>query len=177
MTRARGRWRIEPLDRSHDRIGFACGALELDRYLREQASQDVRRDVARVFVAVRDGAGEGSAATVCGFYSLGAASFQREKLAAAQARRLPHYPVPAARLGRLAVDEGTQGSGLGAFLLMDALHRVLLASEALAVHALIVDARDDVAAAFYRRYGFIPFVDDERQLLLPMATLRQLLAP
>lgn len=72
--------------------------------------------------------------------------------------------------------EAKQGRGLGAFLLMNALHRVLLASQTLAVHAMIVDARDDAAAAFYRKYGFIPFADDARQLLLPMATLRQLLA-
>jgi len=171
MTQQRGPWRIEPLDKAHDRTGFASGAPELDRYIREQASQDVRRDVARVFVALPDGS-----PAICGFYSLGAASFQREKLPASQARRLPHYPVPAALLGRLAVDEGMQGRGLGAFLLMDALHRVLLAGQTLAVHAMIVDARDEDAAAFYRKYGFIPFADNERQLLLPMATLRQLLA-
>lgn len=171
MTRPRVPWRIEPLDKAHDRTGFASGAPELDRYVRELASQDVRRDVARVFVALQDGS-----PAVCGFYSLGAANFQREKLPAAQANRLPHYPVPAALLGRLAVDEGMQGKGLGVFLLMDALHRVLLASQTLAVHAMIVDARDEAAAAFYRKYGFIPFAGNERRLLLPMATLRQLLA-
>lgn len=170
--RLRAPWRIEPLGKAHDRTAFASGAPELDRYVRELASQDVRRDVARVFVAV-----QGESPAICGFYSLGAASFQREKLPAAQAKRLPHYPVPAALLGRLAVDEGIRGKGLGAFLLMDALHRVLLASQTLAVHAMIVDARDEAAAAFYRKYGFIPFADNERQLLLPMATLRQLFAP
>lgn len=171
MTRPRAPWRVEPLDKAHGRSGFASGASELDRYIRELASQDVRRDVARVFVAVQE-----EASALCGFYSLGAASFRREKLPAAQAKRLPHYPVPAVLLGRLAVDEAMQGKGLGAFLLMDALHRVLLASQTLAVHAMIVDARDDAAAAFYRKYGFVPFADDARQLLLPMATLRQLLA-
>lgn len=167
----RAPWRIESLDKAHDRTAFSSGAPELDRYIRELASQDVRRDVARIFVAAQDGS-----TAICGFYSLGAASFQRERLPAAQVRRLPHYPVPAALLGRLAVDERMQGKGLGVFLLMDALHRVLLASQTLAVQALIVDARDDAAAAFYRRYGFISFADNERQLLLPMATLRQLLA-
>lgn len=171
MTRARAPWRFEPLDKAHDRAGFTSGAPELDRYIRELASQDVRRDVARVFVALQEGS-----QIVCGFYGLGASSFKREKLTAEQAKRLPHYPVPAALLGRLAVDEGMQGKGLGALLLMDALHRVLLASQTLAVHAMIVDARDDAAAAFYRKYGFIPFADNERQLMLPMATLRQLLA-
>lgn len=171
MKRPGTPWRIEPLEKAHDRTGFASGAPELDRYIREQASQDVRRDVARVFVSMREGS-----QAVCGFYSLGASSFHREKLPAAQAKRLPHYPVPAVLLGRLAVDQSEQGKGLGAFLLMDALHRVLLASQTLAVHAMIVDARDDAAASFYRKYGFIPFADDARRLMLPMATLRQLLA-
>ena len=172
MTRPRALWRIEPLDKAHDRTGFLSGAPELDRYIRELASQDVRRDVARVFVALHEGA-----PAVCGFYGLGASSFRREKLPVAQAKRLPHYPVPAVLLGRLAVDEAMQGKGLGAFMLMDALHRVLVASQTLAVYAMIVDARDDAAAAFYRKYGFLPFADDVRQLMLPMATLRQLLTP
>ena len=162
-------WRIAPLEKAHDRASFASGAPELDRYIREQASQDMRRDVSRVFVATR-----GPSQVVCGFYSLGASSFRREKLPLAQAKRLPHYPVPAVLLGRLAVDQSAQGQGLGAFLLMDAIHRVLLASQTLAVHAVTVDARDAAAAAFYRKYGFITFEDDARQLMLPMATLRQL---
>lgn len=171
MTRASAAWRFEPLDKSHDRAGFTSGAPDLDRYIRELASQDVRRDVARVFVALHEGS-----PAVQGFYSLGASSFAREKLVAEQARRLPHYPVPAALLGRLAVDEGMQGKGLGAALLMDALNRLLLASQTVAVHAMIVDARDPEAAAFYRKYGFIPFADNAGQLMWPMATLRQLLA-
>lgn len=88
MTRARAPWHIEQLDKAHDRVGFASRAPELDRYIRELASQDVRRDVARVFVAVPEGS-----PVVCGFYSLGASSFMREKLPAAQAKRLPHYSL------------------------------------------------------------------------------------
>jgi GNAT superfamily N-acetyltransferase len=164
-------WRIVALDSgAHDRSAFACGAPDLDRYIREHASQDVKRDVARVFVALESGA-----ATVRGYYSLSAASFQRDSLPAEQARRLPRYPVPAALLGRLAVDESVKGNGLGAFLLMDALNRLLLATQTLAVHALVVDAKDEAAAAFYRKYGFIPFPNDARRLFLPMATIRKLI--
>jgi predicted GNAT family N-acyltransferase len=170
MKQVRIPWEIIALDsKVHDRAAFSCGAPELDRYIREHASQDVKRDVARVFVAVQAGA-----PTVCGYYSLSAASFQRDSLPANQAKRLPRYPVPAVLLGRLAVDESKRGQGLGAFLLMDALNRVLLATQTLAVHAVIVDARDDTAAAFYRKYGFIPFNDHKRWLFLPMATIRRL---
>ncbi|MBK8908921.1 MAG: hypothetical protein IPM60_13755 [Rhodospirillales bacterium] len=65
-----------------------------------------------------------------------------------------------------------KGKGLGAFLLMDALNRILLATQTLAVHAVIVDAKDDAAAAFHRKYGLIPFAGAGRRLFLPMATIR-----
>jgi len=170
MTRPRAGWPIVPLDaRGHDRSAFSCGAPELDRYIREHASQDVKRDVARVFVALDRGG-----PVVSGFYGLSAASFRKDGLPTDQARRLPHYPVPAVLLGRLAVDENHQGQGLGARLLMDALDRVYLASQTLAVHAVIVDARDDAAAAFYEKYGFIRFADTPSRLFLPMTTIRKL---
>ena len=171
MSRTRAPWQVAPLDgKTHDRTAFSCGAPDLDRYIREHASQDVKRDVARVFVALQAGT-----QTVCGYYGLSATSFRRDSLPAGQAKRLPRYPVPAALLGRLAVDDGMKGRGLGAFLLMDALNRILLATQTLAVHALVVDAKDDSATSFYRKYGFIPFSGSERRLFLPMATIRQLI--
>jgi len=173
MSQAGAPWQIVPLDsKAHDRAAFSCGAPELDRYIREHASQDVKRDVARIFVAL-----QAEAPTVCGYYCLSATSFQRDDLPADQAKRLPRYPVPAALLGRLAVDDGMKGKGLGAFLLMDALNRILLATQTLAVHAVIVDAKDDTAAAFYRKYGFIQFTGAGRRLFLPMTTIRKLTEP
>jgi GNAT superfamily N-acetyltransferase len=169
MTPEKASWQIVPLDtKEHDRSAFSCGAPELDRYIRAHASQDVKRDVARIFVALQSGA-----PAVRGYYSLSAASFQRDNFPADQAKRLPRYPVPAVLLGRLAVDGGAKGKGLGAFLLMDALNRTLLATQTLAVHAMIVDARDDAAAAFYRKYGFIPLSGEGRRLFLPMGTIRK----
>jgi GNAT superfamily N-acetyltransferase len=169
MTRASVNWTVAPFDgKLHDRSAFSCGSPELDRYLRDFASQDIRRDVARVFVAIAAGR------TVHGYYTLSAASVRRDDLPAERAKRLPRYPVPAALLGRLAVDENARGQGLGAHLLMDAIERVRLASETLAVHAVIVDALDDRAAAFYRKFGFVMFPDADRRLFLPMATIRRL---
>ena len=160
---------VAPLGPGHDRAAFSCGEPALDDWLRRQASQDVRRRVAQVFVAT-----DGASGTLLGFYSLSAASFARDGLPPDMARRLPGYPVPAAILGRLAVASTAQGRGLGEFLLLDAIHRVQRASEALAVHALVVDAKHDRAAAFYRRYGFIPFATDPRRLFLPLATAAKL---
>lgn len=110
-----------------------------------------------------------------GYHSLSATSFQRDDLPADQAKRLPRYPVPAALLGRLAVDANMKGKGLGSYLLMDALDRILLATRTLAVHALIVDAKDEAATAFYGKYGFIPFANERQRLFLPMATVRKLI--
>lgn len=163
-------WRVEALDPNHhQREGFSCGTVELDRYFKAFASQDVRRDLARVFVAC-----EPDANRIIGYYSLGAASFLRDSLPADQARRLPRYPLPAVLLGRLAVDRSMQGKGLGAHLLMDALSRVLLASQTLAVYAITIEAKDEPAAAFYRKFGFIDFPDNPLRLFLPLDTVRML---
>jgi len=170
MSRAQPAWLIVPLDsKAHDRTTFACGAPDLDRYIREHASQDVKRNVARAFVALQSGTPE-----VCGYFSLSAASFGRDNLPSDQAKRLPRYPVPTALLGRLAVDNNSKRKGLGAFLLMDALHRTLIATRSLAVHAVIVDAKNDAARAFYQKYGFIPFSSETRRLFLPMTTICRL---
>ncbi|MGZ9892540.1 GNAT family N-acetyltransferase [Bordetella bronchiseptica] len=170
MTAVPLAWLVSAFDgKAHDRTAFSCGSPELDRYLREHASQDIKRDIARVFVAVRP-----ATTTVCGYYSLSVTSFQRDELPAEQARKLPRYPVPAVLLGRLAVDRDAQGSGLGEFLLMDAMHRTLLATQVMAVYAMVVDAKDASAAKFYRKYGFIAFPNNAQRLFLPMETIRQL---
>ncbi|HEY5225869.1 MAG TPA: GNAT family N-acetyltransferase [Methylovirgula sp.] len=160
---------IEPLGSHHDRAAFSCGEPALDSYLQRQASQDIRRRVAQVFVALGDAPGK-----IAGYYSLSAASFKKEELPPALAKRLPHYPVPAAILGRLAVDRACQGQGLGETLLLDAVRRVVRASVTLMVYAVIVDAKNDRAVAFYERYGFRIFASIQRRLFLPLETFERL---
>lgn len=160
---------IEPLGPRHDRASFSCGEPALDSYIRRRASQDFRRSVAQVFVAVGEAPGE-----IAGFYTLSAASFEKDELPAGLAKRLPHYPVPAAVIGRLAVDHGYQGRGLGESLLLDAICRVVRASAAIAVYAIVVDAKNDRARSFYERYGFTPFPSAPRRLFLPLQTFEKL---
>ena len=150
---------FEPLAPHHDRTSFSCGEPALDDYLRERAGQDVRRKIARVFVAV---------GLLAGYYTLSAASFFREDLPEGLAKRLPHYPVPAAILGRLAVDRRYQGRGLGALMLADAIKRLVRASESLAIYALIADAKNDGAKAFYEHFGFQAFPDASMRLFMPL---------
>ena len=160
---------IEPLGPHHDRASFSCGEPALDSYIRRRASQDARRRVARVFVAAGDAPGE-----IAGYYTLSAASFEKDELPAGLAKRLPHYPVPAAVLGRLAIASTYQGRGLGEVLLLDAIRRVVRASATIAVYAVIVDAKNDRARAFYERYGFRSFVSLPRRLFLPLQTFQNL---
>lgn len=157
-------FRMEPLGESHDRGAFSCGQPALDRYFREQATQDIRRRVSNCFVAVENASGR-----VAAYYTLASASLPMTGLPAELAKKLPRYPsLPAVLVGRLAVDTGFQGRKLGSALLADAVHRV--AAAAPASYALLVNAKDERAAAFYRRHGFVPTLDRPLTLFVPLAT-------
>ncbi len=148
-----------------DRAGFASGVEPLDRYLHAQAGQDVKRRVAACYVAQERATG-----AVAGFYTLSAADVLVADLPADLTRRLPRYPtLPAARLGRLAVDLRFRGRGLGSMLLADAVQRA--AASEVAVHAMIVDAKDEAAVAFYRHHGFVAYGSAPGRLLAPIASL------
>lgn len=163
-------YRVEPLGRQHNRSAFTSGVEPLDRYLREQAGQDARRRVAVPFVLC-----EGKSEAVLGYYTLSALSVDVGAWPEDVVRRLPKYPlVPATLLGRLAVDTRLRGKGAGEHLLMDALRRALEASREVASAAVVVDAKDESAVSFYRRYGFIRFADEPRRLFLPMAVIEKL---
>ena len=112
---------------------------------------------------------EPSSGKIAGYYTLAAGGVALNELPEALAKRLPRHPsVPVARLGRLAVDQAYRGRKLGAALLWDAGMRALRSE--LAAFALVVDAKDDQAEAFYRHHGFVPFGSQARQLVLPLAT-------
>jgi ribosomal protein S18 acetylase RimI-like enzyme len=165
------RYLIEaPLSSDHDRSKFFSGSEALDRYLREQASQDVKRRIATCFVAVADGAQDAA-----GYYTLTATSIALSALAPAIAKKLPRYPVvPAALMGRLAVARQYQGQGLGGILLADALKRMSRAE--LGVFAMVVDAKDETAQRFYEHYGFQLLPGEGRRLCLPITAALQRLA-
>jgi ribosomal protein S18 acetylase RimI-like enzyme len=158
---------IAQLAAAHDRKTFSCGAEPLDRYLRTQATQDVRRHIANCFVA-----SPLQSDAVAGYTTLSAASIPMTGLPAEQARKLPRYPVlPAALIGRLAVDRRYQGRQLGAALLFDAIARAIRADAA--VFALVVDAKDEAAARFYRHHGFEAFSGRRARMFLPVATAKR----
>jgi GNAT superfamily N-acetyltransferase len=143
---------IEPLGKHHDRAAFTCGQDDLDDWFRRRASQDERRNVARVFVATDEAFG------IVGFYSLSSFMLGFESLPEEVARKLPRYDaIPAALIGRLARAERMRGQGIGELLLADAIRRILGAGKSLAVFAIVVEAKDERATAFYKGFGFRPF--------------------
>lgn len=147
---------IRPFDPDARTADFKCGELALDEYLQRYATQDIKRGVARVFVA----SPAQQLQVVSGFYTLSAASVAADSLPESGLpekgrKKLPRYPLPVALLGRLAVGQQYQGQGLGSILLVDACKRVVAASETLAVAAIVVDAKTLKAASFYQHFGFI----------------------
>jgi ribosomal protein S18 acetylase RimI-like enzyme len=159
---------IEPLSDRHDREGFASGVEPLDRYLRQQAGQDVRRRVASCFVLLGDGD-----RVPIGYYTLAATSIALAELPEALAKRLPRYPVvPATLMGRLAVDARHRRQGHGELMLLDAFSRVLRSD--IECYAFVVDAKDDEAARFYQRYRFRFLIEGGRRLFIPMAEIAKL---
>ena len=154
-------FRIERLSTAHDRTRFESGSLPLDRYLREHASQDIKRRMATCFVAVNSETGE-----LAGFYTITAASVALGDFDPEIVKKLPRYPVvPAVLMGRLAIDRSYQGQGLGSTLLGDALLRSSRAE--LGVFAMLVDAKDEAAQRFYERYGFTPLPSGKALCGLP----------
>jgi len=161
-----GPFRVVRLDAALDRTAFRSGAPDLDSYLLRQVTQDVRRRVTACFVAVAADHQIGA------YYTLASASVLLSALPQSIAKKLPRYPsVPAVRMGRLAVDEKFQGQGLGGALLADAIDRAVRAE--IAAYALLVDAKHEKAAAFYRHHGFLALPDAVLTLFLPLATMRR----
>ena len=160
---------VEPLGERHNRAAFSCGIQALDSYLHRQAGQDARKRVAVPFVATADGR------TIVGCYTLSPYAIGLDTIPDTVAKKLPKYPmVPVTLLGRLAVSTQFRNQGLGETLLMDALYRSFESRKQVASAGIIVDAKDELAAAFYRKYGFMGLPKIENRLFLPMGTVEQM---
>jgi hypothetical protein len=158
--------RSEALGSLHERGGFHCGVAELDDYLVRQASQDVRRRIAAVFVMVTEEAPK----RILGYYTLSSFAICTTELPDEVMRKLPRYPTtPATLIGRLA--RSLDAPGTGGLLLSDALKRILASSVEVASALVVVEAKGSEAVAFYQKFGFIVFKDNPRKLFLPMQTI------
>ena len=151
----------------HDRSGFDCGVPDLNRYLFEQASQDVRSNYVKLVVATEENANK-----VLGFYTLSHDGLPLQDIPRETQRKLPRYErVPAVLLGRLAVDKTMQGQGLGAELMANAILRSLDYPSAWAV--MVVDAKDDKGSSFYKKFAFSSLADNPRHLYVAKKELER----
>lgn len=151
----------------HDRSGFACGVAALDDYLQRRAGQHQRDGIATIHVLTE----EAQPSRVLGYCALSAAQLYLHELHEQDRKRLPAYPVPAMRMGRLAVAQTEQGKGYGQLLLGHAVNLALSVRQTLGVRVLIVDAKDAQAAAFYQSYGFRPTRSEALSLYLPISAV------
>lgn len=159
------KWRIEALSDRHDLAGFVCRVEFLDKYV-NYAKRNQELGYGRTYV------GLDANDHVCGYSTIAMGHVFFDHLPDNLKRRAPKYPMPAALLCCLAVATPCQKSGLGTLLLMDALHHMVQASEIIAARVVEVLAISKEAKNWYSRFGFLPFLDDELHLYLPMDTVR-----
>jgi GNAT superfamily N-acetyltransferase len=164
------RYVLEPLGKQHQREGFNCGNAVLNEFLCHYARQQSDAGANKTYVIRSAPLPE----QVCGFYSLSAGAVGFSEAPDSLKKKLSRYPIPVARLGRLAVDQQWQGQGLGGLLLLDALRRTARIASELGIVAIIVDAKDERAVRFYEQYGFMRFSAASRQLYLTVKAIAKL---
>lgn len=159
-------WHEEPVARAHDRAAFDCGEPALDDFLRRYARQSHEQNAAKTFCAIDDAV----PGRVLGFYSLAPTAVAHEAVPGTMTRGLARHEVPGFKLARLAVDRSVAGHGLGGQLLAAAARRCLRLSDLGGGVLLVIDAKSDRAAAWYRGYGAEPLADRRLTLVMPLAT-------
>ncbi|MBC6455930.1 MAG: GNAT family N-acetyltransferase [Hormoscilla sp. SP5CHS1] len=160
-------WTFVAIDGSAKRDNFDCGVTELNDYLKKYARQNHNKGIAKTFVALS--ADENR--EVIGYYSVSMDKIEFQSLPEGHRRGLPRYPVPAMLVGKLAVDRGMQGRGLGTELLMDCFRKAIRLSSEVGIFAVRVDAVNEQAKLFYLKYGFIPLENGGLSLFIPIATI------
>jgi GNAT superfamily N-acetyltransferase len=167
-------FRLELLDgKRHDRTAFTCGVQALDRSLRTQAAQDMRRKATAVFVMVPTE----SPSRIVGYFTLCALALGHGDVPEAARPHLPRYPLVSATLiGRRAIARDRQGQGVGGMLLALALSKAYRNADVVGSSMVVVDATDEPAARFYRAHGFIRLPESMR-LILPMRAVARLVGP
>lgn len=159
---------ISQLAKRHDRSEFDCGVGSLNEYLRRQAGQDVRKNLAACFVLH-----DADSPVVVGYYTLSAYGIVTSELPPSHSKKLPSYPLtPATLLGRLAVDRSQAGRRYGSLLVADAIRRTIGHKTEIASYALVVEALDDSARRFYEHLDFLSFPEEQQRLFLPLSNIR-----
>ncbi len=93
----------------HDRDSFSCGIDNLDRYLRTQAGQDVRRKANGVFILIEPAKPN----AILGYYTLCATALSQGDVPSAARKHVPRFPLIGVTLGRPAVSATRQMLTIG----------------------------------------------------------------
>jgi GNAT superfamily N-acetyltransferase len=160
-------WIFCPISSRVNRDNFDCGIPELNDYLKKYARQNHQKGIATTIVAIKPT----GCPDVLGYYSVSMSEIQRESLPEEERKRLPRYPIPAMRIGKLAVERTLQGKGLGKALLMECFRLAVRLSSDVGIFAVTVEAINEQARTFYLKYGFIPLENQERSLFIPLRTV------
>jgi GNAT superfamily N-acetyltransferase len=150
----------------HDRSRFNCGIEALNNYLNVMAGQQSKKDNTRTFVLEDDS----DKSHIIGFYTLTMTSIDLKTLPD-KLQKKHQSSTLGGLIARLAVDNRYKGKGFGEWLLIDALRKLLSASDSVAFPVVIVDAKEG-AKYFYERYGFQAFRDAENKLFITIADVR-----
>jgi len=161
---------VTHLEKKHNKAEFNCGIDVLNEYLKIQASQDMKKNVAVSYVLTTEESNR-----VLGYYTLSSIGIMAGELPQDIIKKLPRYPIlPGILIGRLARDNDCRRQEIGLYLLIDALKRSLGISTQLGSVAVIVDAKNEKVKAFYKSFGLIEFPDNNRRLFIPMGTIKKL---
>jgi GNAT superfamily N-acetyltransferase len=163
-------WHEAPISKSYNRDVFDCGEPELNEYLQKNARKNHERGGAKTILAIAN-----ETQAILGYYSVSPASVEYARVPEIAKRGLGRYEVPGYRLARLAVATEMQKLGLGGQLLLSAARRCILASAEVGGTALVIDAKNERVANWYASYGAVPLLDAPLTLLLPLATMSELL--
>jgi GNAT superfamily N-acetyltransferase len=160
---------VEPLSEEHVLAGFDSGESSLDEWLVQRAKPNQAAGFSRTYVVAEDG-------RVVAFHAVSSFTIFRAD-ATGRARRQSPPQIPAVLLGRLAVDWHFQGHGFGAALLRHAMELTVVAADTVGIRLLVVNARDEEAARFYRRFGLEPSPTNPLDLMITVNDLRESLPP
>jgi len=155
------------LEKSDDRASFDCGVDELNVFIKKYARQNQRLSIGVTYIATYP-----EQNSILGYYTLSSGEVQFENMPQDLLKRMPRYPVPVVRIGRLARNLSVRGSGMGSLLLMDAFERILRISGELGIHGIEVDAKDEFAKSFYESFGFQELRDDSLHLYISLKLVR-----
>ena len=157
---------LVPISKQFAKVPFDCGTPELNQYLRHYAFKNDQLSIGKTFLAITE------TQDVAGYLTISTAQITTDSLPEELRAKLPRYPVPAFRIGKLAVDHRFQGLGVGSWLLTQAFQKAVEIAQNVGLFAILVDAIDEKAKRFYLKYGFIPFIEQPLTLFLPLATIK-----